>query len=172
MLGLTMTPKSASAMAILAVVRRDHFRPVMGSPAVSYSSRNSIRVTRSAFFFHGFAAAAGVAGATRRHLLIEQLLASAGDGVRIQAEEFGQIRVAAVPQFDRFHAGKQAALLLVQQTVEQHNGGLEFMGRNLESGGIGEQRNGECGLSSAHLNPCLPHIGRSVEEASGHLRAA
>src|SRR5260370_24095563 len=38
-------------MAILAVVRRDHFRPVMGSPAVSYSSRNSIRVTMSAVFF-------------------------------------------------------------------------------------------------------------------------
>jgi hypothetical protein len=43
----------------------------------------------SAFFFHGFASAAGVAGATRRHLLLEQLLASAGDGVWIQAEEFG-----------------------------------------------------------------------------------
>jgi hypothetical protein len=124
-------------MATLAVVRRDHFSPVMGSPAVSYSSRNSIRVRMSAFFFHGFASAAGVAGATWRHILIEQLLASAGDGVRIQAEEFGQDTVATVPQFDRFHASEQAALLFVQQTVEQHNGGLEFMGRNLKSGGIG-----------------------------------
>ena len=78
----------------------------MGSPAVSYSSRNSIRVKMSAFFFHGFASAAGVAGATRRHLLLEQLLASAGDGVWIQAEEFGQHAVATVPQFDRFHAGE------------------------------------------------------------------
>jgi hypothetical protein len=60
----------------------------------------------SAFFFHGFASAAGVAGATRRHLLLEQLLASAGDGVWIQAEEFGQHAVATVPQFDRFHAGE------------------------------------------------------------------
>jgi hypothetical protein len=42
-----------------------------------------------------------------------------------------------VPQFDRFHAGEEAPLLLVQQTVEQHNGGLEFLGRNLKSGGIG-----------------------------------
>jgi len=33
--GLTAIPKSPSAMAILAVVRRDHFMPVMGSPAVS-----------------------------------------------------------------------------------------------------------------------------------------
>src|ERR1039457_6105429 len=38
-------------MAILSVVRRDHFSPVMGSPAVSYSSRNSISVTMSAVFF-------------------------------------------------------------------------------------------------------------------------
>ena len=37
----------------------------MGSPAVSYSSRNSIRVTMSAFFFDRFAAAAGVASAAR-----------------------------------------------------------------------------------------------------------
>jgi len=95
--------------------------------------------------------------------------------VRIQAEEFGQDTVAAVPQLDRFQACEQAALLLVQQTVEQHNGGLEFMGRNmgrnLESGGVGPQRNGEGGLSSADLIPCLPVIGGSVEEASGHLRA-
>ena len=144
----------------------------MGSPAVSYSSRNSIRVTRSAFFFHGFASAAGAAGASRRHLLIQQLLASAGDGVRIQAEEFGHDTVAAVPQFGGFEAGEQTALLLVQQTVEQHNGGLEFMGRNLESGSVGHQRNGQCGLSSADLIPRLPVLGRNVEEASGHLGAA
>src|SRR3984893_18519126 len=31
--------------------RRDHFTPVTGSPAVSYSKRNSIRVTMSAVFF-------------------------------------------------------------------------------------------------------------------------
>jgi hypothetical protein len=50
--GLTRSPKSLSPMAIL-VVRRDHFRPAMGSPALSYSSRNSIRVTMSAFFSRG-----------------------------------------------------------------------------------------------------------------------
>ena len=91
----------------------------------------------SAFFSHGFAAAADLAGATRCHLLIEQLLASAGDGVWIQAKEFGQDTVAIVSQLDRFHAGEQATLLFVQQTVEQHNGSLEFLGRNLNSGGIG-----------------------------------
>src|SRR6266487_2573092 len=50
-LALTLIPKSASARATLAVVRRDHFTPVIGSPAVSYSSKYSIRVTMSAVFF-------------------------------------------------------------------------------------------------------------------------
>jgi hypothetical protein len=36
-----------------SVYRRDHFNPVMGSPAVSYSSRNSISVTMSRFFSTG-----------------------------------------------------------------------------------------------------------------------
>ena len=51
-----------------------------------------------------------MASATRRHLLFEQLLASAGDGVWIQAEEFGQHTVATVPQFDRFHARRIGAV--------------------------------------------------------------
>src|SRR5205809_7862222 len=50
-LALTVIPKSPSARATLAVVRRDHFTPVMGSPPVSYSSGYSIRVTMSAVFF-------------------------------------------------------------------------------------------------------------------------
>src|SRR6266705_2688098 len=62
-----MTPKSPSAMAILSVVRRDHFSPVIGSPAVSYSSRNSISVTMSAVFFDPFASAAGTVSAPPRH---------------------------------------------------------------------------------------------------------
>jgi len=68
-------------------------------------------VTCRRFFFHGLASAARAAGASRRHILIQQLLASAGDGVRIQAEEFGQDTVAAVPQLDGFQASEQAALL-------------------------------------------------------------
>src|SRR5262245_56704205 len=80
------------------------------------------------FFFGWLASAAGTAGAPRRHIPIEQLLTAASYGVRIQAEEAGQSRVAAVAQFDGFQAGEKAALLLVQQTVEQQDGGLEFIG--------------------------------------------
>jgi len=37
-----------------------------------------------------------VASAARGDVVIEQMLASAGDGVRIEAEEFGQNAIAAV----------------------------------------------------------------------------
>ena len=79
--------------------------------------------------------------------MIEQLLAAAGDGVRIQIEECGQDRVAAVAEFDGFQAGKQAPLLFVEQAVEQENGRFEFIGRDLEGGRVGDQRNGvwRCG---------------------------
>ena len=58
---------------------------------MSYSSRNSISVTMSAVFFRPVCGRRQeTAGALRRYILIEQLLASASDGVRVQAEEFGQ----------------------------------------------------------------------------------
>ena len=61
-------------------------------------------------------------------MAIEQLLAAAGNGVRIEAEEISQNAVATVAHFDGLQAGEQATLLLVQQTVEQQDGSLEFIG--------------------------------------------
>jgi hypothetical protein len=78
----------------------------MGSPAVSYSSRNSIKVTMSRFFFDRFASATGTASPVGRYILIEQLLTSASNRMRIQAEEIGQDGVAAVPQFDGLQPGE------------------------------------------------------------------
>ena len=113
MLGLTLTPKSPNAMAIFSVVRRDHFSPVMGSPAVSYSIRNWISVTMSAVFFR-------LACGRRRN------------------GAFGQNGIATVSQLDRFQPGEQAALLLVEQAVEKQDGRFQFIGRYLKSGGIGQ----------------------------------
>jgi hypothetical protein len=162
-LGL-MTPKSPSAIAIFSVVRRDHFSPVMGSPAVPYSSKNSINTPMSAVFFDRFAPAAGTTGASRGHILIEQLLAPAGNGVWIEAEECSQDAVAAVPQFDGFQAGEETALLLVQQTVEQQDGGLEFLRRNLEGGGVGHQRN-----STQHSRWERPRLASSSVPRRGRI---
>jgi hypothetical protein len=171
-LGLTRTPKSPKAMAIFSVVRRDHFSPVMGSPAVSYASRNSISVTMSAVFFDWFASAAGTARAAGRYILIEQLLASASDGVRVQAKEFGQNAIASMAQLDGFQSGEQTTLLLVEQAVEKQDGRFQFIRRYLESGGIDQQRNRLGGLSGAELIARLPAIGGGVQESSGHLGAA
>ena len=80
-------------------------------------------------------------------------MASASDGVRVEAEEFGQNANATVSQLDGFQAGEEAALLLVQHTVKQQDGGLEFLRRNLKGGGVGHQRNGTRRLSGADLIP-------------------
>jgi hypothetical protein len=70
------------------------------------------------------ASAAGTARAASRYILIEQLLTSAGDRVRIQAEEFGQNAIAAVSQLHGLQPSEQATLLLVEQAVEKQNGAL------------------------------------------------
>jgi hypothetical protein len=93
------------------------------------------------------------------------LLASASDGVRVQAEEFGQNAIASVSQLDRFQPGEQTALLLVEQAVEKQDGRFQFIGRYLKSRGIGQQRNRLGGLPGAELMARLPAIGGGVKES-------
>ena len=50
----------------------------------------------------------------------------------IEIEEVGQLTVAATAQFERLQSGIQAALLFVQQTVEQQDGGLHFLRGDLQ----------------------------------------
>jgi hypothetical protein len=78
-----------------------------------YSSRNSITLTMSAFFSNNLRPPR-TAGAARRYILSERLLASAGDSARVQAEDFGQNGIASVSQLDRFRPREQTALLLVE----------------------------------------------------------
>jgi hypothetical protein len=63
--------------------------PVMGSPAVSCSSRISMASITSGFFFHQFASGAGLSRPADLYILIQHLPAAAGDGVRIEAKKFG-----------------------------------------------------------------------------------
>jgi hypothetical protein len=104
--------------------------------------------------------------------LIKQLLTSASDGVRVQAEEFGENAIASVSQLDGFQPGEQTTLLLVEQAVEKQDGRFQFIGRYLESGGIGQQRNRLGDLPGAELIASLPAISGGVQESSGHLGAA
>ena len=172
MLGLTMTPKSPNAMAILSVVRRDHFRPGDGiASRVVFEQELDQSDDVGGFFSTGCVRRRNGECASR-HILIKQLLASAGDGVRIQAEELGEHGIAAMSQFDGFQTGEEAALLLVEQAVEEQDGGFEFIGRHLKGGGIGDQRDRLGGLPGAELIACLPAIGGGIQESPGHIGAA
>ena len=99
-------------------------------------------------------------------------MASASDSVRIQAEKIGQNTITSVAQLDGLQSGEQTALLLVEQAVEKQDGCLQFVGRYLESGGVGQQRNRLGGLPGAKLIARLPAIGGSVKESSGDLGAS
>jgi hypothetical protein len=96
----------------------------------------------SGVFFHRFTSGTGLSDAADCNILIQQLAAAAGDGVGIEAQKFGQQTVAAVAELHGFQAGVQAALLLVQQTVEQDDGGFHFIGRHFQTGGIDNHGNG------------------------------
>ena len=50
--------------------------------------------------------------------------------------------IAAVAEFHGFQAGVQAALLLVQKTVEQDDGGVHLIGRHFQTVGIDHRGNG------------------------------
>ena len=88
-------------------------------------------------------------------------MAAASDGVRIQAEEFGQNAVAAVAQLDGFQPGEQTALLLVQQAVEKQDGGFQFIGRYLESGGIELMLRRPLARAKVFNGPSLPNRGHA-----------
>jgi hypothetical protein len=70
------------------------------------------------------------------------LLPTAGYGVYVQAQEIAEQSVPAVAQADGLQPGKQSTLLFIKQAIEQEDGGLEFIGRSLEVGGMDGYRNG------------------------------
>jgi hypothetical protein len=94
------------------------------------------------FVFRQCAAAAGTARSATDHILIQELLTAAGDGVRIQTEKIAEQDIAAMAHPDGLQSGKQSPLLFVQQTLEQEDCGLEFVGRQLERGSLDSQGNG------------------------------
>jgi hypothetical protein len=91
--------------------------------------------------------------------------------VRVQTEEFGQNAIASVSQPNGFQPSEQATLLLVKQAVEKQDGRFQFIGRYLESGGVGQQGNRLGGSPDAELIARLAAIGGGVQESSAHLGA-
>jgi hypothetical protein len=101
-------------------------------------------------------------------ILIQQLSAPAGDRVRIEAKELGQHAVATVAELHGFQTGVQAALLLVQQTVEQDDGGFHLVERHFQTGGIDNHGNGLVATTCQRLSLADAWIDGSVEEQAGN----
>ena len=118
----------------------------------------------SGVFFHRLAPGTGLSDAADLDILIQQLAAAAGDGVRIEAKKFGQHAVAAVAELQGFQTGVQAALLLVQQTVEQDDGGFHFIGRHFQAGGIDHGGNGLTATPCQTLSLTGGWIGGGIQE--------
>src|SRR5213593_334676 len=114
-------PHSASKSAILPVVRRHHFRSVIGSPAMSCRRRYSMVEIISGVFFPSERV---------RHpvVAVEQLLTATGYCMSIQIEQVRQKGVTAAAKFDGFQTGVKAPLLLVQEAVEQQDRSFHFIG--------------------------------------------
>jgi hypothetical protein len=87
--------------------------------------------------------------------------------VGIEAKKFGQHAVAAVAEFHRFQTGVQAALLLVQQAVEQDDGGFHLIGRHFQTGGIDNRGHGLVATTCQTLSLPGGWIDGSIEEQAG-----
>jgi len=98
------------------------------------------------------------------YVAVQQLLTTASDGVRIQAQEIAEEGVAAVAKSDRFQSGKQAALLLVEQAIEKDSRSFELVGRDFEAGGVNGQGN-RLGAAASHgLITAIRSLDRGIEE--------
>ncbi len=121
----------------------------------------------SGVFFHRLAPGAGLSDAADRNILIQQLAPAAGDGVRIETQKFGQHTVATVAEFHGFQTCVQAALLLVQQAVEQDDGGFHLIGRHLQTGGIDNCGNGLAAATCQRLSLAGGWVDGSIKEQAG-----
>ena len=124
-------------------------------------------VITSGVFFHRFASGAGLSDAADCDILIQQLPAATGDSVRIEVKKFTQHAVAAMAELHGFQAGVQAALLLVQQTVEQDDGGFHFFGRHFQTGGIDNRGHRLVATTGKTLSLPRGRIDGSIKEQAG-----
>ena len=106
----------ASSSAMVVVVRRDQRKPVIGSPAVSCSSRQGERRLCRAGFFRGYTAAAAAAGSAADDILVEQLLPTAARYARPSPEN----HPAKYPRHDLggWTLARQTSGVVVHRAVE------------------------------------------------------
>jgi hypothetical protein len=88
--------------------------------------------------------------------------------VGIEVQEIGQLTVTPTAQFERLQSGIQAALLLVQQTVEQQDGRLDVLSGDLQHGGVCHGRQEFHGTARQQLPPLSGRIGCCVQIPAGN----
>ncbi len=118
----------------------------------------------SGVFFRGLTAATLAAYPSTDYVAVQQLLTTARDGVRVQAQEIAEEGIASVAEPDGFQAGKQAALLFVEQAIEEDDRGLDLVGRDFEVGRVNGQRNGLGAAPSHGLVAPIGCLDRGIEE--------
>src|SRR5436309_194074 len=91
--------------------------------------------------------------------------------MHIQAEQCCQAGIAPASQPERFQTGVDAALLFVEETVEQNDGRLKFLGGALEERGIGETGNQLSGLARQDLLAADGRVRTDVEVPATQLGA-
>ena len=164
-------PSAHSWSATLAVVRRVHFRPLTGVAGrlvvhQGFDAGNDFR----RFFFGWCASAARAPHPVDLDVALDQLPPSGGDRRRVDAEQPSDAPVAAPPALERFEAGEQTPLPLVEQAGEQYDGGPQLFGHQVGVGqGLSESGRGQQQASGAHLVRLLRSVGRAVEELAGEL---
>ena len=101
---------------------------------------------------------------------LDELPPAGGDRRRVDAEQLGDAPVAAPPALERFEAGEQTPLPLVEQAGEQHDRGAQFLRHQVGLWqGPYESGRGHQQAPRAQLVRPVRAVGRAVEERAGEF---
>ncbi len=92
--------------------------------------------------------------------------------MHVQTQKIAPQRVAAMAYPDGFQSGKQTALLFIEQTVEQKDRSLEFIGRHLQTRGVNGHRNGLSTAAGERLCTPLHGADSGVEKLAADIGPA
>lgn len=123
----------------------------------------------SGVFLSRLAACSGTADALGLDVAGQQLAPAPGHGAGVDAQQPGDLGVAAVADLEGFQPGVEAPLALIEQAVEQHDGGLELVGERSYTSTQPERRGfGVIDLSGRQLGSASGAVGH-IHVATGEL---
>ena len=124
----------------------------------------------SGVFFRPRTPAAGAPHPVDLDVALDELPPAGGDRRRVDAEQLGDAPVAAPPALERFEAGEQTPLPLVEQAGEQHDRGAQFLRHQVGLWqGPYESGRGHQQAPRAQLVRLVRAVGRAVEELAGEF---